>query len=214
MRRTYYELKTRVRPGFALPVADCVKIKKDVVTGTVGTLTRQLDPPRWIDPPHVALANLGYENPKHLATVEQARWFVTRYGPPLSDEHTMFIPGGWDTFEISVGEFNQRQDQLRYAWKNRDAKPLLFGWGFENADLFYLPARWTPKGVELCPAECWTYMQLLLTRDIVEGRARICAKPDCITPFFVAKRNNRKYCYDSDCANNMAQRNFRRRNKR
>ncbi len=38
------------------------------------------------------------------------------------------------------------------------------------------------------------YVLILLTRDIAEGRARICANPKCMAPYFVKGRKDARHC--------------------
>ncbi len=210
MRRTYYELTVPIKPGFALPDPATVNLKKNVIAGWLGLSLA--DPKQWKEPPHVALANLGHERLNHAATIEQACMFVKRHGLPMSDEQYKILGPG-EPFEIAIRYFRAKQDQLRYAWERKDSKALWFDSGLENLDLFYLPVTWATGGLELQPADCWTHLRLLLTRDLATKRARICANSNCPAPYFIATRGNKIFCTHA-CANAVAQRNLRKRRAR
>jgi hypothetical protein len=206
-------------PGWTLPDPHSLTLEKNVVNAQAPFLGKtdvlrghtghkHPDPSRWPDPPHVFLANIGYAN--RIASVEEVEKFTRRYGP-LSVDPGSSAPA--DSFEVYVASFGERQEKLRHAWRRQDAKSLWFPAGFENFEQFDLPLFWGDRGVVLRPADCWTYLSLLLTRDLTEDRARICEnKTTCPTPFFVATRGNKKFC-SWDCANVVTQRNFRKRRK-
>ena len=203
MRRTYYLLKNTIQPGWTLPHPSFLISKKGRITGEMGGAIPH--PERWKSPPHVFFANLGYRH--RFATVEEISQFLRLYGPLFIDSVDS------NTFEVSVEEFGHRQETVRHAWRRRDAKGLWFAEGFENLDQFDLRLFWDKGDIALRPADCWTYMCLLLTRDIAEKRARVCANPTCNTPHFVAARNNQIFC-KRKCANLVTQRNYRNRARR
>src|SRR5437879_8585582 len=170
MKRTYYAMKMQIMPGWMLPDMHSLRVKKnvvddeppylgktDVLRGHAGR-TRP-DPSRWLDPPHVFLANLGH--PNRFASVEEVTKFTRMYGPllvhPGSDSPD-------DEFEVYVTSFGQLQEKLRHAWRLLDAKSLWFPEGFENFEQFDLPLFWDDRGVALRPTGCWTYLSLLLDR--------------------------------------------------
>lgn len=217
MNQTYYVLTAPVRPGFALPSS--ALLKKNKIVGTTGA--GLVNPNRWIVPrakenlvrrdsllPHVFLANADYPGEASPRTVLT---FVNRYGPIASDLEN--IPEEGESFETLPLIVGYHQNALRRAWHKPTAenlKALWFGLGGEELTVFFLPVTYTAGGLELRPAECWTYLRLLFLRDLENKRARLCANPTCPAPFFVAKRNNQKFC-GWDCTNLVQQRNFRKR---
>jgi hypothetical protein len=228
MRQTYYTLATSIKPGWTLPFPKSFKVKGDVITAQAGH--ERPDPTRWPELPHAVLANLDF--PRAIGAPKLIE-FMRTYGPPLADLAEIPEPG--EPFEISVTLVGYMQDQLRRAWQGRrnepiapnrwfprglknnivryDAKTLWFPQGpDENRARYDLPMMWGAGGISLRVADCWTYLRLLLTRDLAEKRARFCKNPTCPEPHFIAKRNNQKFC-TRDCANVIAQRNFRKRRK-
>ena len=207
MRRTYYEVTLPINPGWMLAGSVDIRHKDNAVLGTVGT--DLANPMRWKEPPHVILANLGYtpSQPGGVATIEEVRRFVKKVGPVAKFSQG---PEAGNQFEINVELFGYMQDSLRNAWLLKDARRLWLQRGFENLDNF--PVSWATGGIELRPADCWTYIRLLLMRDLIEKRARVCANQSCPAPYFIARRNNQKFC-EWKCANVVAQRDFRKRRK-
>jgi hypothetical protein len=199
--RAYYALEAPIVPGWRLldPNAP-IAIKKnailedapfrgktDVVSFYPGRAVP--NPRRWREAPHVALANLGY--PSRDRTTGELIAFLKQYGTLIADDGGLAAGG---LFEMSVAEFREIQETLQDAWRRRDAKLLWFSQGFENFDHFNLRFTWAGRGLAQWPADCWTYLRLLLTRDLAAGRAKVCRNPKCNTPAFVSKRNDAIFC--------------------
>ena len=201
MRQSYYTLTAPIRPGWRLPFPQSIGRRGDSIVGSTGN--KSPNPKSWPDPPHVFFANLGYDH--RLATAEEIVKFVKHYGQLLTHPGTD-SPAG-DRFEVSINGFGRLQEKIRHAWLRKETKPLWFAEGFEEFEQYNLPLFWASDSLQ--PTDCWTFMCLLLTRDLSEGLARICPNPTCNTPYFVAKRNNQKFC-EWKCANVVAQRNFRK----
>lgn len=182
-----------MRPGWTRVTSTALRPGK--IVGTVGG--ELVDPRAWKDPPHMALANLDLANPKTI------RMFTRLYGP-LTDD----VEAG-DRFEVDIKEVGYIKERVCAAWRARDAKRLWFPDGLENLTTYSLPITWGARGIELAPADVWTYLRLLLTRDIEQRRAHICPNPTCEAPYFIARRN-KKLCSDG-CRNVVGQRNFKKR---
>lgn len=203
MRKSYYSLNARLTPNWSLPDPGSVTLKAGkrggILRGELGSEKARIA--RWKDPPHVALANLGWPAPGHAPREEQMRWFVERYGP--LDEDLPWIPG--QEFWLTLDEFRHHQEGLRRAWRGRDLKllpivPTIVGWK-------------TRRGRFVLEALPLSYLCLLLARDIAEGRAKICRAPDCSAPYFVAHWRAAKFC-SHRCAVRIAQRNLRKKQRR
>jgi hypothetical protein len=199
--RSYYQLTTPLRPGWCRVTSTALRPGK--ILGTVGG--DLVDPRRWKDPPHVALANLN------LTDVKAVRMFTEVYGP-LEDD----VEAG-EQFEVDLeeadylGGIGGMKERVIDAWRSSDAKRLWVPRGGENSDRYDLPMMWGGRALELRPAGCWTFLRLLATRDIENGDARICRNPKCKElPYFVAGRNNQTFC-SHPCANVVMQRNFKKR---
>ena len=196
--RSYYDMKFGVRPGWTRVTS--LSIRRNTILGTVGS--DLIDSSRWPSEPHVALANLNVKDVKTLAM------FTRVYGPLIAD--VTDIPEAGDQFEVDVPLVGYLKQRLIDAWRAKDAKGL---WVMDGVERYDLALTWSGKKIQLAPADVFTYSRLLLTRDISEKRARVCANEDCIAPYFIAKRSDQIYC-EWKCANLIMQRNFRKRRKR
>lgn len=210
MRKRYYELTAPVKPGFshAGSTGGYPSDSADIIRGGVGG--ELVDSAEWKFPPHIALANLGYPG---LATRKDIIQFIRTYGAIVADIAQRPEPS--DTFEMSITEFRYLQEQLRRTWKNPTTENLKYLWlprGADELTVFYIPVLWTRR-IELRPSDVWTYIRLILARDIGEGLARYCANENCKHPYFVANRKDRKCC-SAACRNARNQRNFQRNRRR
>ncbi len=133
-------------------------------------------------------SSLEHQYTGSTPSLEKVSKFIARYGILFNDESGLAD----GPVEISIAEFRDLQERLRDAWRRADAKPLWFAVGGENLDNFDLPFTWGGNNLVLRPADCWTYIRLLLTRDLSAGRAIICAYPACPTPFCVKERSDSK----------------------
>jgi hypothetical protein len=179
-------------------------LRKRTLFGHVGDEVP--NPARWKQPPHVAFANL-------LIDPKSVRAFNSTYGPVITDPNE--IPEAGDSFEVHLTLLGYMQDRLRDVWRDRrDLKLLWFGRGGEGSEDedpgYYLPVRFTARAGELHISDCWTYLRLLLARDLLSGRARICENDTCPTPYFVARREDAIYCCHK-CATDVATWRYRRK---
>lgn len=181
---------------------------------------RPLDAKRWKSPPHDALANLGYgSDPRGdgVASDEEIIWFTRRYGL-LTWETDLNAGNKEETFRYDLASWRAKQRDLRDAWRKQDASlytnPPWFAASIGKATGFnpsiVLEAEYNPP--ELRPTHCDTYIKLLLQRDISEGYAKICQRPDCPHPYFIATKKDAKYC-SHPCAVAVNVKNFRQRQK-
>jgi len=67
-------------------------------------------------------------------------------------------------------------------------------------------------GVEIAANSLWDFARLNFLRDHLMARTRVCANPNCVTPYFVYTRRRQIYC-SHDCAVASASRNYRLRVK-
>lgn len=214
VRRSYYDLTGTIAPGWTLPHVRTLKVNDGKLAG--GASPRPVDPRRWPDPPHVALANLGYQASRQfeVASDTEVRLFTERYGPLGTTTDDMAEPE--EPFYIELGTFRYYQKALREAWEKRDARPFIdpenlkAGLGFD-----WLPVDWKVRGgrLEIRPASCRAYIGILLARDIATGCAKVCQNRDCPAPYFVAERRDAKYC-SHRCAVAVNVKKFRQRQKR
>ncbi len=202
MRKRHYEMTNEVRPGWTLPGGPIV-VEKDALLGLSGP-DRPV-PARWKQPPHVAFANMNFD-------IDSVKSFTRTYGPPILDMAQLPEEPG-EQFEVNMFSVGQMQDRLRRAWRARDAKALWFPRGGEELAIYYVAMTWSAPGMVIAPADVWTYMRLLLTRDIEAKLARMCASPKCPEPFFVAGRTNQDFCRNPkyQCGNAEMQRRWRER---
>jgi hypothetical protein len=196
--RPYLDISFVLRPGWARVTS--LEILDSTIIGETG---RDLvDPKRWPNAPHVAFANLNVTDMKTLAM------FTRLYGPPTAD--ITKIPAAGDRFEVDYFMVGRMRERVRFAWRAKDAKEL---WLFENVERYDMPFTVSGKKLQLAPADVFTYIRLLLTRDISENRARICANPNCPSPYFIYKRRDQKFC-EHKCASLIMVQRDRERKRR
>jgi hypothetical protein len=212
MRVSYYTLAARITPGWTLAHANSLKVRDGKLQG--GASGRPADVRHWPDPPHVALANLGFDrkSPKRgFASEAEIAAFTKTYGPLGTSDEAMAEPE--EPFHITVESFRFHQRMLREAWEKRDPAPFTDPAGFGGPD--WLPVDWkVERGrLEIRPANVYAYAGILLTRDLAERSAKVCGNPNCDSPYFVAKRRDAKYC-SHPCAVAVNVRKFRQRERR
>lgn len=239
MKKSYYTLKARLVPAWNLPEHKSLKIERREPDATEAKLanlmwegsgsqpmvdlkgrvsTQPIDAKHWPDPPHEFLANLGYDSDPRgdgVASDEDIIRFTRFYG--LITSKTTGL--NEDTFVCSLASWRAKQRDLREAWRKQDASlysnPPWFAASIGKATGFnpssVLEAEYNPP--ELRPTHCDAYIRILLQRDIAEGRAKVCLRPDCPHPYFVATKKDAKYCSHKPCANVVMQRNLRGRQK-
>src|SRR5580698_2145280 len=81
MKTSYYILNTSLLPAWRLPNAKTLAIEDGQLKGRIGP--QPVDTRQWPDPPHVFMANLGYD-PERRASVasdKDIEMFTRLYGP-------------------------------------------------------------------------------------------------------------------------------------
>jgi hypothetical protein len=127
---------------------------------------------------------------RELSADEINKTFHSRWALPFRDRlRSVWLEPDWRTREWRV--FKLREVIVRQD-------PLPFGSGASVT-----PVEPEPVPV-LTPFE-QTLLHLLKSVD----KARYCGNPDCLTPYFFAKRRSQKYC--SDACSLPAQREFKRK---
>ena len=66
------------------------------------------------------------------------------------------------------------------------------------------------KGVDIAVVDLWSLVRLSFLRDHRAERTRVCANPDCSSPYFLQQRKGQQYCTHK-CAVLMNVRRFRER---
>ena len=110
--------------------------------------------------------------------------FTLRYGPLEAE------PGEHKGFEFVIAAFEVHQKHLRWLWRNASQFP-----------------DWEPQAGALAFRKGWlTYtapsLYMYLYMDLVTceaRRLRICKRPDCPTPYFIAGHLKQRFCSDK-CA--------------
>jgi hypothetical protein len=234
MRQSYYALRAILLPGWKLPQIKSLKIEGGDLKGV--TSSRLADVREWKNEPHVFLANLGYiaERQSGVASDAEVEMFTARYGqldviqgqgaatqqpaPRDASEAAkrVLAPSHPEApFWVSLDEFRLAQTELRDAWQKRDAGLFTDPRNVDKSLGYGLHAiTWQVRGnhVEMITASCHDYMGILLARDIADDRTRICQRPKCPTPYFVANRRDQKFC-SHKCASDAAQNRHRKRLK-
>jgi len=198
MSASYYTLHTALRPGWTAAHSKSLKLRGVVFHGW--TQQKSVDPLRWKCPPHQAFANIEVRDKRQVGE------FMTTYGPIGLEYETV---GSSEPFEASMLEARNMQALLRLVWRNHDTKALWFQPGLEAGDFYLMWLMWPSKAADdlLIPG-VWSFMRLLLGRDIATGRARRCRNKACKTPYFVAFRSDAVFCSQT-CAVASAVRRFR-----
>jgi hypothetical protein len=217
VKKSYYTLKARLTPGWLLPHAKSLKVEQNILTGARSS--QPADGKVWKDPPHVALANLGYRSDERggVASGQDIVWFLRRFGElglDLEEEGGVGGAAQRETpFEFRVMFFVDRQRDLREGWAQKDASLFTNPPRWRTAAQF-LPVVYYIKGgrLEIKVASLDALMGILLTRDLAEGRAKMCERKNCPNPYFVATKKDARYCSHL-CAGNVAVERFRDRRK-
>jgi hypothetical protein len=182
---------------------------------------------KWPDPPHVAFANLSLDD----ATL---RMFTQRYGPlytppKRSPAEEVLVSESKDPFATAsalsrlfvpdLGRAQKMQELLRRAWRGERfaivelehdlmQKGLRPWFGVTEKVLGLKDAP--TDALTLWADDIWTLVRIAFLMDYKEGRAKICANPDCPTPCFVESRKGQEFCTHK-CAVLINVRRFRER---
>jgi hypothetical protein len=156
------------------------------------TATEQpFDLSRRKEPAHEALANMTLD-------VDSLYVFTKAWGFLDADVDK---DGRLVTRSEHVGPF---RDLLQRAWKG-EAKAIE-----EMAKNVKARVDVSTKGVDIALVDLWSLVRLLFLRDHKAGDTRVCANPDCSSPYFLQQREGQKYCTHK-CAVLMNVRRFRER---
>jgi hypothetical protein len=132
------------------------------------------EPSKWQQPPHVALANWGFD------FVERACAFTRQYG-------ALEITG----LVVKLGTLKQWQGILRRFWGGEDA-PLwtAFRPQIENGEVV----------IEI--GDLWPYISFLARTDRHDGKLAVCPNIDnaCPAPYFIRERSDQRFC-SAECRN-------------
>ena len=123
----------------------------------------------WREWPHVYLANMAINE-------SSLRDLQSTFGLPKP---------------IPEAEVRNVQAKLRESWKRAAA-------GITQAKLTPYPGLrifFTPEGeLEIIAENLLTYLLVAFLRDATAGRAKICANPECLKPYFLQTKGGQIYC--------------------
>jgi hypothetical protein len=184
---SYYDITVGLRYYGPLPTS--TRVDRYFVFGEFGP--EFSDVTRWKEPPHEYLANVPRTEEFELCDLKAMEAFVRRYGV-LNARLDSWTPSASSKFEEQCVSFTRFQTILRQAWK-QDAEALS---EIEIQVEHALDARTSMKGgtIVLTTENLWSFICVLFMRDFQARKAKICASPDCINPYFVEHRKGQKYC--------------------
>jgi hypothetical protein len=168
----------------------------DVLTADWHTLLevasdQPVDLSRRKEPVHEALANLAVD-------IDSLYLFTKSWGfldADLGEKNRFF------TRPRHVAPF---QERLQRAWRGeRDALEEIAKDVKARVDVNTL-------SVDIAVIDLWSLVRLLFLRDHSAGSTKVCANPDCSSPYFVQQRRGQKFCTHK-CAVLMNVRRFRER---
>ncbi len=167
---SYYDISCRLRYYGRLPKS--IRIETSHVLGEFGQ--EVADVRRWKNPPHEYLANLpiGQEGFVEPASVEA---FVRKYGP-LNARLDSWAPSSSSRFEESCIDFGSFQEILCGAWR-RDAEALSDVHA-QVVDALDARTSINAGNFELISENLWSFICVLLLRDLAEEKAKVCESPD------------------------------------
>ncbi len=121
------------------------------------------------------------------ATLEAIRTFTESYGP-------VALTQGVGEFSFSVAEWLQSQSEFQKFWRIlvNVGSPGRY-WPLEG-NAVELRNRW----LHFRCGTLWTFMTFELLSQ--PEKVRLCLRPDCKHPYFVAQHGKEQYC-STDCAN-------------
>lgn len=143
-------------------------------------------------------AYLPAPTPKRVGHSERAQIHVDFANLPDQPEAFQLFTRKWGPLDSSWEEYRhatklRTRDSLRAAWR-----------GVENS--FTNPRAMQPTELllqknhfQIRTHDLMATLMILFLRDHWAGKTAICANPDCVTPYFIKKRKNQKYCEAGDC---------------
>jgi hypothetical protein len=171
------------------PYAICGTLKWETADNPKSGLALATERDEWIEPPHVALANLRIDDPQSVMA------FMGRYGVL---EGTFRTEEDQTKFEVQGWEFWTTQGTLRSAWNGEsgEAWNVLESLVEENIAADVVPAY---GSVDLRVRDLWTFVAFLFLMDSPRGKLGVCHNPDCPAPYFQKKRITQKFCEAGPC---------------
>lgn len=143
------------------------------------------------EPAHVVLANLEL-------TEKTLEYFKKRFG---SLEPIMRLSGG-AIVPSELESARMKQGVLRSAWRSEPS-------GLREMFRTLQPFVQIEKGkLLLVPETLWQFIRLSFALDVVNGKAAVCANPDCPAPYFLRTRKGQQFC-SHKCAVLINVRRFR-----
>jgi hypothetical protein len=144
----------------------------------------------WPQQPHVFFANLKLDWQSMLG-------FTRTYGQLLRSESV----SDQGTTESDLELYSQMQQLLRDAWRGNQTAIEVIQFGAYKSEIagpIDVKPVPTSNGLDIYTHDLWTYIRLAFLADL--DRAKVCANPDCISPYFLAKRHDTKLCGSELCA--------------
>ncbi|MGA2743895.1 MAG: hypothetical protein ABSE44_04290, partial [Candidatus Sulfotelmatobacter sp.] len=101
-----------------------------------------------------------------------------------------------ETFTFSINEFAEKKDRLLLAWRGDRLAIEVLRQSISIADfrVSFFNSRGGMKNVSLRTNSLWDYICLLFLIDHDAGKARVCANPKCVTPYFLQGRADNNFC--------------------
>jgi len=169
-----------IRFRFYTPI--CVGNVRVVGTSIVGT---------WITNERQHYPERGVTVAQRLAnchgTPKDIRAFTDNYGP-------LALTQGVGEFRFSVDEWLESQHEFQKLWR-------ILAKGGTPSRYWQLPGdavEFRNKWLQLRCGTLWTFMMYELLSQA--GKVRICERPDCKHPYFIAQHGKEQYC-SVDCSN-------------
>ena len=210
--KSYYALTARI-PYYGT-VHTKVWVEKDASGAEhvyVSPETQPANVANWKEPPHVALANLRVDEETGLLDRRAVERFTRTYGvlPEFGPDEPLanVLLAAWpEARPIDLVNLRGLQELLRRAWRREPDE-------HDRILMEPLPPPTqlaaTQNGIEIRAGDLWTLIRVLFLRDSAEGRARVCANPDCNTlRYFLQARKGQVFC-SHPCAVLINVRRFR-----
>jgi len=145
-----------------------------------------LDMSRKKEPVHEGLANMTLD-------VDSLYVFTKTWGLIAGD--TDPLTGRFLTRPRDVQPF---QHLLQKAWsgetyaisKMAKDESVPVQWRYVTVPVVAVSKR----HIDIAVVDLWNLVRLLFMRDYAAGRTKVCANPDCPSPYFLQRRRGQKYC--------------------
>lgn len=196
--KAVYSIRAVLRFAGRLPKE--TRVSNGHVFGRMGT--ESVDVTRWQMPPHKLLVNLpaqdietGLKTKKPVSGLADAKLmeaFVRKYG--VVSGHIRED----GTFDEDAAHFTDAQDMLRKAWRG-DTDAIKEIEQQVRVALEVSPSV-RAKGLEITTENLWTFICVLFLLDEAAGKVGVCGNPECVSPYFLRKRKDQKYCEREQCS--------------